>query len=237
MLGKHLNHCEDSLTASVFTHLLHLPAEVFWTILRNACYSHDLPAHAGEPQLLEFQPKWNSSGAGNKKYVEPDVFLRFRDFDLIIEAKRGENSWQDPAQWQRELIGYTNVYGEEKRQVRMIALGGILQEWDDMLSHSWHPSLESEPHQFACPVHMCRWEGIVYQCSRMLGELQRLNYPNSQTFAMLRILEDMIRLFACHNIFTRQWFADFSFDRHILSSNIDLHLQLFQTLGQQFSRP
>jgi hypothetical protein len=53
MLGKHLNHCEDSLTAAVFTHLLHLPTEVFWKILRNACYTRKLPEFPGEPWNIE----------------------------------------------------------------------------------------------------------------------------------------------------------------------------------------
>ena len=50
MLGKHLNHCEDSLTAAVFSHLLHLPCEEWWPILRKSCFTKTLPEHPSPPR-------------------------------------------------------------------------------------------------------------------------------------------------------------------------------------------
>src|SRR5881227_2646233 len=95
MLGKYIKHCEDSLTCSVLPHLLHLPFELFWQILHNACFTGALPAQVGEPVSdIEFWPKWDPEGTPNNTYVEPDVFIRFPRFDLIIEAKYGDEGSQ-----------------------------------------------------------------------------------------------------------------------------------------------
>ena len=104
MLGKYINHCEDSFTASIFTHLLHFPSEVFWQIIREACYSDHLPNIAGELTEDEsFWPHWCANETDNKNFVEPDLFLRFREFDLIIEAKRWDDRQQYRSQWEKDI--------------------------------------------------------------------------------------------------------------------------------------
>jgi hypothetical protein len=173
MLGKHINHCEDSLTAAVFSHLLHLPAELFWQILRNAC-GRKLPGSAGEPKC-EFWPKWEAAGTTNSSYIEPDVFIRFPDFDLIVEAKRWDGNMHDIAQWKRELSGYANEYGHERHAVRMIALGNDNRLEDVQLSHKWvqeaEPGKKAEIFKIDCPVYMCRWGGVLAECRRTLRSL------------------------------------------------------------------
>src|SRR5579871_5883899 len=98
MLGKHINHCEDSLTAAVFTHLLHLPVELFWQVLRNACCTDQLPKHIGEPSIVAPWPNWKATGTKNSIRVVPDLFMRFPTLDLIIEAKRADDGMQKPEQ-------------------------------------------------------------------------------------------------------------------------------------------
>ena len=215
MLGKFINHCEDSLTAAVFTHLLHLPSELFWQILRNACYSHSLPEHAGEPLSVEFRPSWNGDGTGNASRVIPDLFICFWAFDLIVEAKRWDNEKQDPGQWKNEVTAYGNEYGDEK-QVRMLAIGGIRGSSD-----------EHVPGAIRCPVHMCKWKRLLDECMRLQTELKGLKYPSSQTHACVRTLGDLIHLFACHGFSTGQWLADLDFDRCRLSSSTMSCLDLF----------
>lgn len=209
------NPREDSLTASVFTHLLHLPTELFWQILHSACSSNTLPRFSGEPRSHEFWPKWGAAGTiKNTTYVEPDVFIRFADFDVIIEAKRWDVPMHDKSQWEKELIAYANEYGSEKQAVRMIAIGGIHTESDDSLSHQWFDAdnesdgARGDSHLFDCPVHMCRWSGLLLECQRMERELEKLRYPSSQSHAHRRILLDLINLFASHGFQTGTWFAE-----------------------------
>ena len=236
MLGKHLTICEDSHTASVFTHLLHLPTEVFWAILRNACHTLSLPKNPGELLDVHPWPRWDATGTGNSHSVVPDLFIRFADFDLIIEAKRGDDGMQDPDQWQRELIAYGNEYGEKDRSVRMIALGGILGTEDETITHQWTAQGDSgTSRELVCPVHMCRWRSLLHQCQQVRRELERLEYPTSQTAAARRVLLDLIDLFAWHGYSTGSWFRDLEFARYRLPSSVDAHLRLFHDRSRQLS--
>lgn len=198
MLGKFINHCEDSLTAAVLTHLLQLPAEIFWKILYNACPTNCLPKNPGEPVSIDFWPNWNPDKTKNNTYVEPDVFVRFTDWDLIIEAKRWDRPMQDPNQWKNEVIAYANEYGSEKVHVSMIALGGIWSTDDDKVIHD----------EIICPVHMCKWSDVLAECQRMQRELKNLKYPTSNTHAYKRTLSHLIDLFSWHGFQTGVWFAE-----------------------------
>lgn len=78
------NYCEDTKVASTLGVLKNLPAELFWQILRKSCKSKiKLPSKSGEILNIDFWP-------GGWKFVnrvEPDVYIEFENFDLIIEAK------------------------------------------------------------------------------------------------------------------------------------------------------
>src|SRR5580700_5208223 len=110
------NPRENSLTAAVFAHLLHLPSEMFWQVLSNACYTTKLPKFQGEPKVYPW-PSWRTA---DRDLVIPDLFVRFDKCDLIVEAKRWDNEMQDPAQWRRELSAYNNEYGNESKEVRIL---------------------------------------------------------------------------------------------------------------------
>src|ERR1039458_6857618 len=224
------NAREDSLTAAVFSHLLHLPCEVFWQIRSQACYTKSLPENPGEPQIIHPWPKWNPDGTEtNNTYVEPDVFICFASFDLIIEAKRGDNDMQDPKQWKRELIAYTNEYGKDKREVRMLALGGI---------HSEKENDEKLPpfKSFDCTVHKCRWSTVLLECQRLKIKYDEKNKtnPTSRASADVRILDDLIALFATHGFVVLRWFADFNFKLNLLEASANSDQQYFQNISLQF---
>lgn len=227
MLTKFIdNACEDSLTAAVFTHLLHLPSEVFWQILRNACHTTSLPEYAGEPRSVEFWPKWNPNKTRNASYVEPDVFIRFNIFDLIIEAKREDEGQQYRQQWENEVTAYDNEYGHENVPVRMIALGGIWDTKDD----------EVPVRMSVCPVHMCRWSTLLLECQRLKRELEEENKhaPTSRISADIRILNNLCAFFAAHGYAALRWFEDFDFKSNLPSPSVDSDQQYFRNISLQF---
>ena len=226
MLAKFIDNArEDSLTAAVFSHLLHLPSEVFWQILRKACYTESLPDNPGEPKLIPW-PNWRLEGTVNSDRVIPDLFIRFHHFDLIVEAKRWDNDMQGLDQWKRELSAYTNEYGKEKREVRLLALGGIHSEEDQEISY----------HAVSCPVHMCRWRRVLLECQRLKRELEEANIinPSSRTSADIRILDDLIALFATHGFMTLRWFDDFDFASNLLDDLVDSDQQYFRNVSLKF---
>lgn len=237
MIGKFINNpCEDSLTASVFGHLLHLPFELFWKMLRKACYSAALPENPGEPISIETWPIWSARNTTNASYVEPDALLRFSSFDLIVEAKRWDHGMQCSHQWQRELVSYTNQYGEERKPVRMLAIGGIRGTQDETLTYRWEPDREEDElestgaHEFICPVHMCLWGRLLTECQRMKREMGRIEYSTSQSCAHQRILSDLIELFALHSFQTGIWFEETLPHRPQLSRDIEPARLLFRSI-------
>jgi hypothetical protein len=231
------NSIEDSLTAAVFSHLLHLPSDMFWRILRKACYSKELPQDAGEPKQLNVRPKWTYEATWRR----PDLFIRFDDFDLIIEAKKKDDKKQSRSQWEDQFVAYTNKYGKEK-PVRMIALGGIHIEKDDLLPFNYRESAKErsgisvESVTFNCPVHMCRWSTLLLECNRLKRDLEEKNEktPSPQTYAHLRILTDLIAFFAAHGYPLLRWFADFNFKPNLLDDDCcSSHQQYFRKISHK----
>jgi hypothetical protein len=223
MLGKYIYHCEDSLTASVFSHLLHLPVEVFWALLRSACHSSELPASVGEPETVQFLPSWDPTGTQNEARVIPDLFIRFPEIDLIIEAKRWDIPMQDPEQWKRELIAYDNEYGKEDRQVLFVAIGGLLS----------HENRELLVRDRKHTVHMCSWNALLNTCQNKIAEHEHLLPTSSYVSAQVRILKHLVELFGWHDFRVIHWFDLKAFESYLLPSSTEEHQSLFNNLREQ----
>jgi len=233
---------EDSLTATVISNLLHLPFEVYWRILRNACHTEGLPENPGEPDEVEFWPHWDARETTNERFVEPDVFLRFKDFDLIIEAKRWDRGQQDRSQWERELAAYATEYGKDCKDVCLLALGGIHGQSDDAVTYTSIPAADDgaeagHSSQRICPVHMCEWSRMLKQCKLMERELAKLAYPTSQSRAHRRILRDVIQLFTVHNFQAGSWYEETLQRRARLSVNTEASSFLFRSIHIRFKSP
>ncbi len=223
MLGKYIYHCEDSLTAAVFSHLLHLPVEVFWTLLRSACYSSGLPASVSEPETVQFLPSWDPTGTQNEARVIPDLFIRFPELDLIIEAKRWDIPMQDPEQWKRELIAYHNVYGKDDRLVALLALGGLHSHESEKLDVPGHD----------CKVHKCSWNDLLNTCQKKIDELERPLPTSSHVSAQVRILKHLVELFGWHDFRVIHWFDPEAFKPYLLPNSTEGHQSLLNKLREQ----
>lgn len=137
---------EDVKTSSIIGNLLHLPTSIFWQILLNASDENDaegnmLPAlSAGEDILdFEFWPYWTLEDK-----VEPDVFIRFTNFDLIIELKVHDYNPQKSRQWNREFAAYYKRYPNENKPVYLIAISGKTNEtMNNVFQCSWQSLLEA----------------------------------------------------------------------------------------------
>lgn len=232
---------EDSLTAAVFSHLLHLPAGVFWQVLRGACHNGNLPLDAGEILRIESWPKWDAEGTDNIFYVEPDLYLRFTHFDLMIEAKRWDGGMQNPAQWCREVTAYANEYRGAKaaRPVHLIALGAPIGEPDTQVTSLATEENTDKPSRPAihCPVHMCRWERLLGECQWLRNRLRRLYAPDTQSCAHLRILDDVIELFSHHGFQTGQWLTNMVGGRPRLSPDLSAQHRIFQAQSKRLCLP
>lgn len=180
---------EDSLTSSVFGLLFYLPVELLWEILYNACYYPHLPKQPGKILGKDIWPRWNCNGTENKNFIEPDVFIRFENFDLIIEAKRYDDIQQQyRQQWINQITAYNNEYGQNtKRPLYFIAIGGFPR------------GCEKQEPIGEVMVTTCRWNQILHQVHMRLERTKNLDD------SILFILQDLILSFRVHGFLTVQF--------------------------------
>ena len=189
---------EDSLTSSVFGMLLFLPEDLFWKVLRKSTFNDDLPLNCGRILSYKFWPKWNSENTVNKKYVEPDIFIEFENFDVVIEAKRWDHNQQYRKQWLDQYQSYKNEYQPIDEEVNVskkllyFAVGGIRNKNKELLKDDVF-------------VYKFRWEKIL----NALMELEKV-LLNSRDFLItsepiIRIIESLKIAFELHGFFTGLW--------------------------------
>lgn len=210
------NTNEDPKTSSVFETLLMLPDDVIWQILRSACfYNEDLPEFAGKLEQFEFWPHWNHSGTTNMNFVEPDLFIQFQAFDLIIEAKYSDNSGQYYQQWKKEIISYHNEYKNNK--MYFMALGGNPSMAIEKVKHK----------DYEVPIYKCSWLSILIQINRLREDLfsERIkSLYNSQLQRQLSLIEFAFNI---NGVYNTKWFSDLENTRLLISSSSISTLKTF----------
>ena len=134
-----------------------LPDNVFWGILKKAAANQGiLPEDAGlMADDFSFWPQWDPNSkydTGNSNYVEPDIFFRFSNIDVIVEAKYSDNRGQDRKEWEREFKAYLNEYEDDKKKVVLLAVGG-------------NPTFERAPairvDKYKCPIVKYSWVSLL----------------------------------------------------------------------------
>ena len=162
-----LKVCEDSLTSTVYDLLKYLPTETFWSILKKSLYHQGLPRISGEIQEYVYWPKWNSDGTGNARYVEPDLFIRFEEFDLIIEAKRYNENQQRENQITAQIQSYYNEYEEDDKDLYYIQVGGLLHLNEEK------PKIYKEKNIAICKTN---WTRLLDQIVAEKNKLENIDY-------------------------------------------------------------
>ncbi|MDE6560948.1 MAG: hypothetical protein K2K75_06190 [Muribaculaceae bacterium] len=184
------NYNEDFKTYATLGVLQYLPSQVFWNILRASVIdNHKLPKSSGEIELIDFWPKWyklqNIEVVNNKKYIEPDVFIRFEKFDCIVEVKKTDTLGQHVTQWESQTQAYKNEYPEGKRLV-YIALGG-------------NPNLEALSLDKFSHVYKSTWLRLLREVDKALQERISFSYKTEATYQEYRILKSTLDAFACYD--------------------------------------
>lgn len=186
---------EDSLTSSVFQLLSYLPDELFRSIICSALRHVIKEEELGQLTELEFWPKWDTAGIGShNNFIEPDVFLRFEDADLIIEAKRYDEKGQYKQQWLNEFQAYLNEYPEREKNIILWALGGINDLKNDAVKFDGQ----------TCKVFKSTW-------TMLLNAIQvkyQKHRSSPQTVQLNRVFSDLIYAFQFHGFFVGEWFED-----------------------------
>jgi len=175
-----------------------LPDELFWKILRRACFNNDnLPLVAGKIESYEFWPHWDPTKTTNTNLVEPDLFIRFQLFDVIIEAKYSDGGGQYLQQWKNEIQAYNNEYSDENKLVYFIAVGGNADK-----------QTESVKLAKDVTVNKCTWLSILIQVVKYREELCGLSFRTDENSSLLRILELIELGFNIHGVYNIHWFNE-----------------------------
>lgn len=191
---------EDSLTSLTFDGLKHLPDDLFWSVLNSSLIVGNLP-NITFIEEISFWQHWNPDGTDNKNYIEPDVFLRTENFDVIIEAKRWDKNQQSESQMEDQIKAYNNEFGEENKKLYYIQLGGL---YDKKPAKSVNESVD---------VTVCKTNWTQFLKSIVKHHLN-LESQNSQFLnPQKRILEDIIKGFELHQFYTMKWFGDMPYQK------------------------
>lgn len=203
---------EDPKTSSVFENLMLLPDNVFWHIPKSSCfYNERMLTNSGRLLSYGFWAHWahrDNTGTGNNTYVEPDLFIRFEEFDVIIEAKYGDYGGQYIKQWTQELTAYDNEYGKEKKPVIFIAVGGNM-------------SMDIEEIKVRSRKHLifkCNWLSLLIATNKYRSELKRISVPDMNTSATLRLLDNIILAFNINGVYNIDRFNTMATEKNIINS-------------------
>ena len=201
-IREQLWNSEDAKTSSIIGTLSHLPARMFWNILYDALVEKDkLPAPDTVYELIdiEFWPFWKLD-----EKVEPDVFLQFDRFDLILELKRNDNNRQYSGQWKRELEAYQKTYPNRTKPCYLIAISGR--------------TTESQP-----GVYPCSWTSLLNATRQCLKKMKR-EQPHAHE---VRILNDAVHAFHIHHEYPYCYFDSMDYEPQTdgISEYNDLFMQ------------
>jgi hypothetical protein len=170
-----------------------------------------LPENPGELRTYEFWPKWDAQQTENANYVEPDVFLRFSNLDLIIEAKRCDEGGQYSAQWKRELAGYENKYGSSRVPVILLSIGGNG-------SNTANEIMMINGHERT--IVKCSWVGL-YEV--LVAEQEKLSGSNRRVVDSLKIACDQFGIRSYQWLDARPWATNY-----VIDVPADFHNLLFR---------
>lgn len=203
---------EDPKTSAVFENLMLLPDNVFWHLLRQSCFSNtDIPITSGRLVSYDFWPHWDRTGTDNTNYVEPDLFIRFEEFDVIVEAKYGDTGGQYEHQWQQEITAYHNEYGNDKPFI-FIAVGGNMSVLAETIS------VKKEK----VKVYKCNWLSLLMSVNKYEKELELISVPDMNYSATMRLLDNIILSFNINGVYNIDWFNTMARSRPIINtSSID----------------
>ena len=161
---SHIGLIEDEKTSMIIGTLLHLPTALMLKIIfdavgdKSSVLKNKIEEHLHK--MPEFWPHWSARGTSNEHHVEPDVFMHFESFALIIESKRNDDkTFQYSSQLNNELIAYENEYGKENKDIYLIALGGNAED------------IKSVETKRRDKILICSWNNLLYSIERRKREV------------------------------------------------------------------
>ena len=185
---------------------------MFQHILEKALYEPIPGLDLTKIEDVEYWPNWSANGTSNNSYVQPDIFIRTSNSDIIIESKRYDNRQKREGQWENQVIAYHTEYGEEQKELIYIALGGLNSEKTETVLNSLYPT----------KIYKCKWQRILDEVREVLYRMESSFSLTSNHAAIHNILNDIILSFGMYGYSTAEWFEKFIKPIRISQSGINL---------------
>lgn len=186
---------EDTLTSSVIGLLQYLPDDLFWQIISKSCgnSSVNLPNIVGKIESINFWEKLNATDTYNTLYVETNVWIITEKYNIIIEAKKSDNTsenYQYEEQWLNEItaVGHVN-----KRPILFIAIGGNNNLKDK--------TIKCKKKNYT--IHTASWYNLMNAIIEIRNEILSIKDNNR---IIVSILEKAIKALEFHHIIKTIWF-------------------------------
>ena len=209
---------EDFLTASVVSRMTYLPGDILWRIVKCSSLHNRLSKYSGGLESVEFWPNWPMPDRMKEMGMrrEPDVFLKFEELDVIIEAKRNDSLSQSQVQWSEQLLCYLakrNSESEKKRPIVLWILGGMGALTDEqtltsIFSEVTNRIMDEYPEE-QIEFAVSPWRNILYSLldlQHFLIEEQRKQFhliSFHDRRHILRLADDIIDALRLHGI--KEW--------------------------------
>ncbi|MBI9062572.1 MAG: hypothetical protein JEZ14_11350 [Marinilabiliaceae bacterium] len=178
-------------------------------MLRAVCTdSTNLPIVAGNLEGIEFWPRWSAEGIEGRQYIEPDVFMQFCNFDLIIEAKKGDDGGQYNEQWINQIRAYCNEMKDD-RELFYITLGGNSDKLNDRVEVSYNT--DEKIQKITTTINKCDWMSLLIEITTLKSQLKTVSTSISSHDAILRLLDDIIASFNYHGFYNVKWFKNLTY--------------------------
>lgn len=220
------NYNEDFKTYQTIGILQYLPADLFWALIRSSVANPaDLPLLSGEIIQIDLWPKWTDiEGTKATNYVEPDVFIRFENFDCIIEVKKTDGNGQRPDQWDDQIIAYGNTYPDETKLI-YIVLGG-----NQDLSNGYRAiyPIVYNGHRAIYPivhiVYKATWLKLLHAVNMALQERVAILNATTSTCRDIRIFQTVLESFAEYKEYDVEFLDSISqfHDINLTSKELDI---------------
>lgn len=177
---------EDGRTFHILGDLLLLDDETLKKLFYKLCnFGAEIPKDWGKLEKYFFWPSWYLP---NNTRVEPDLFLKFQSFALIIEVKRNDNRrLQTKEQWQKEVEAYFYTYKTAPLPVALIAIGGnsdsISKDISSEFIKNWADKVI---------VYKCSWHDIYNHTEKQLYDLATVQTYDEVAAAQKRLYQRIL---------------------------------------------
>lgn len=201
---------EDLMSAAVFSRFSYLSAGAQGYLLQS--WLGDSDPFSSFIDIV-FWPTYQlkNDKPENNVNVEPDLVLRFKDCNLIIEVKRPFGGAQDIEQWRGEIKSFLQSGEGTDKPLYFLAIGGVSPIWtewaDTLMSEFTEQSSKALEHEFEGTlkkVSALNWQPVA---DSFLA-LEKHTLANGHALATeqdVRITNDIIEVFELYDLKTSRF--------------------------------